>query len=75
MDCPFLLCRGEKTRTSGLYVPNVARYQLRYTPPFLRLQKYIFFDYLGSIYFFLPLSLNYQIFFLLLRLLPNLYLG
>ena len=25
--------RGEKTRTSGLYVPNVARYQLRYTPP------------------------------------------
>jgi hypothetical protein len=24
--------RGEKTRTSGLYVPNVARYQLRHTP-------------------------------------------
>jgi hypothetical protein len=30
---PFdLLSRGEKTRTSGLYVPNVARYQLRHTP-------------------------------------------
>ena len=27
-------CRGEKTRTSGLYVPNVARYQLRHTPKF-----------------------------------------
>ena len=26
------LGRGEKTRTSGLYVPNVARYQLRHTP-------------------------------------------
>ena len=24
--------RGEKTRTSGPYVPNVVRYQLRYTP-------------------------------------------
>ena len=24
--------RGDKTRTCGLYVPNVARYQLRYTP-------------------------------------------
>lgn len=29
-----LFCRGEKARTSDLYVPNVARYQLRYTPPF-----------------------------------------
>lgn len=26
------ICRGEKTRTSGLHVPNVARCQLRYTP-------------------------------------------
>lgn len=26
------LCRGEATRTPDLYVPNVARYQLRYTP-------------------------------------------
>ncbi len=24
--------RGDWTRTSGLHVPNVARYQLRYTP-------------------------------------------
>ena len=24
--------RGEATRTPDLYVPNVARYQLRYTP-------------------------------------------
>ena len=37
-------CRGEKTRTSGLYVPNVARYQLRHTPSDLRLQKYTFFE-------------------------------
>ena len=29
-----VLCRGDWTRTSGLYVPNVARYQLRYTPIF-----------------------------------------
>ena len=36
--------RGEKTRTSGLYVPNVARYQLRHTPSVLRLQKYTFFE-------------------------------
>ncbi len=28
----FLLSRGEATRTPDLYVPNVARYQLRYTP-------------------------------------------
>ena len=27
-----LLSRGEKTRTSDPYVPNVVRYQLRYTP-------------------------------------------
>ena len=26
------MSRGEKTRTSGPYVPNVVRYQLRYTP-------------------------------------------
>ena len=26
------LGRGSKTRTCGLYVPNVARYQLRHTP-------------------------------------------
>ena len=26
------LSRGEATRTPDLYVPNVARYQLRYTP-------------------------------------------
>jgi hypothetical protein len=25
-------CRGGETRTPGLYVPNVARYQLRHTP-------------------------------------------
>ena len=24
--------RGDPTRTGGLYVPNVARYQLRHTP-------------------------------------------
>jgi hypothetical protein len=35
----FFICRGEKTRTSGLYVPNVARYQLRHTPKQLRWQK------------------------------------
>ena len=28
-------CRGEMTRTSDLYVPNVARYQLCYTPIFV----------------------------------------
>ena len=28
----FLCCRGEKTRTSDLHVPNVARCQLCYTP-------------------------------------------
>jgi hypothetical protein len=28
----FFFCRGEKTRTSGPYVPNVVRYQLRHTP-------------------------------------------
>ncbi len=26
------MCRGEKTRTSDLHVPNVARCQLCYTP-------------------------------------------
>ncbi len=26
------ISRGEATRTPDLYVPNVARYQLRYTP-------------------------------------------
>ena len=31
--------RGDKVRTRDLYVPNVARYQLRYTP-ILRLQIY-----------------------------------
>ncbi len=55
--------RGEKTRTSGLYVPNVARYQLRYTPPFLRLQKYIFFDNSPLVYFFLKKSHSYRYFF------------
>ena len=29
----LFFCRGEKTRTSDLYVPNVARCQLCYTPP------------------------------------------
>ena len=29
---PLHLCRGTKIRTSDLHVPNVARYQLRYTP-------------------------------------------
>ena len=28
----YLFGRGEKTRTSGLVVPNDARYQLRHTP-------------------------------------------
>lgn len=28
------LCRGEATRTPDPYVPNVVRYQLRYTPIF-----------------------------------------
>ena len=28
----MLISRGEKTRTSGPYVPNVVRYQLRHTP-------------------------------------------
>jgi hypothetical protein len=28
----FMIGRGEKTRTSGLVVPNDARCQLRYTP-------------------------------------------
>ncbi len=28
----LLLGRGAGTRTRGLHVPNVARYQLRYTP-------------------------------------------
>ena len=27
-----LFCRDDWTRTSGLYVPNVARYQLRHIP-------------------------------------------
>lgn len=31
--------RGDKTRTCDLYVPNVARYQLRHTPIF-EAQKY-----------------------------------
>jgi hypothetical protein len=28
----LFLCRGAGIRTRDLYVPNVARYQLRYTP-------------------------------------------
>ena len=52
----FLFCRGGQTRTDGLHVPNVARYQLRYTPIFLiktgltltlfknRVQIYTFFN-------------------------------
>ena len=28
------LCRGDWTRTSDPHVPNVVRYQLRYTPQF-----------------------------------------
>ena len=31
LACRYL-CRGEKTRTSDLHVPNVARCQLCYTP-------------------------------------------
>ena len=31
-DCLTEDCRGDWTRTSGLHVPNVARYQLRYAP-------------------------------------------
>ena len=27
--------RGDKTRTCDLYVPNVTRYQLRHTPPYI----------------------------------------
>lgn len=39
LDC-FCVCRGDKTRTCGLYVPNVARYQLRHTPLYaLKLDK------------------------------------
>lgn len=34
--------RGDKTRTCDLYVPNVARYQLRHTPIF-EAQNYNFF--------------------------------
>ena len=35
-----LFCRDDWTRTSGLYVPNVARYQLRHIPKKLcRAQK------------------------------------
>ena len=28
----YLFCRGDQTRTGDSYVPNVVRYQLRYTP-------------------------------------------
>ena len=43
------LYRSDKVRTCGLHVPNVARYQLRYTPEFtkyalFRYEKFILFD-------------------------------
>ena len=31
-DTFLIFCRDEKTRTSDLHVPNVARYQLCYIP-------------------------------------------
>ncbi len=34
-----MFCRGEKTRTSDLHVPNVARCQLCYTPDSSFLRK------------------------------------
>ena len=38
----FKKSRGDKTRTCDLYVPNVARYQLRHTPKKLSAKIYIF---------------------------------
>ncbi len=32
LEATIKFCRGEKTRTSDPHVPNVVRYQLRYTP-------------------------------------------
>ena len=37
---PFTRCRNEATRTPDPYVPNVVRYQLRYIPSLLMLQRY-----------------------------------
>lgn len=41
MGTPILMkkSRGEKTRTSDLHVPNVARCQLCYTPSWLLLSE------------------------------------
>lgn len=39
----FFFSRDDKIRTCDLYVPNVARYQLRHIPSFLRVQIYLFF--------------------------------
>ena len=32
MTSSFIKCRDDKIRTCDLYVPNVARYQLRHIP-------------------------------------------
>lgn len=42
----FVYCRDDKTRTCDLYVPNVARYQLRHIPiPYFQYAKIIYFFY------------------------------
>ena len=52
-------CRGEKTRTSGLYVPNVARYQLRHTPfRFAGAKIHFFFEIKRHLDFFYFCSLK-----------------
>lgn len=40
---PFL-CRDDKIRTCDLYVPNVARYQLRHIPMFFVNAKLLYFE-------------------------------
>ena len=53
-------CRGEKTRTSDLHVPNVARCQLCYTPSWLLLRiataKLIIFSIISN-----PISVKFNI--------------
>ncbi len=43
-------CRGGETRTPGLYVPNVARYQLRYTSKKIIARIYTKKDFIPEIY-------------------------
>ena len=44
-------CRGEKTRTSDLHVPNVARCQLCYTPiGKFAVAKIVFFLHSGNVF-------------------------